>query len=358
MVTAEQLNAVAHRHVFVETVFGIEGGSLKDITLAQANVLNFWLKEGGAEKVPIVVNGALKAMSQTDMFDGDPLASGKQKMEQLLEQHKEDTMGIHYPDTTRVIKEAGEMGYDGTGDVLEALGVESFDAYEGTPDEALEQLLAAMEAKPAPEPEPDTAAAEPDPVTEQEPVGASDLSALAEAPASLNFFGVTQKGWNVQFTLRDFDEDALLKRFGAMMATLEKYKVMPCNRYGDPVVSAAARPKAQTQKSAGPPPPTSSAPQVASSGGNGGGDVKSGTDPLNKITVDADGRVEFHVGSFRWPFKDSRGGEVVAGLFDEDLGWTPAHFAPGAKYDGPDVEGLMVDWAKPAKYYDVVRVHK
>lgn len=86
------------------------------------------------------------------------------------------------------------------------------------------------------------------------------------------------------------------------------------------------------------------------------GDGKSGTAPLKKITVDADGKVEFHVGNFRWPFKDGRGGEVVAGLFDAALGWKPEHFAPGAKYED-EVQGLVVDWAKPGKYYDVVRVY-
>ena len=51
---------------------------------------------------------------------------------------------------------------------------------------------------------------------------------LPEAPASLNFRGITQNGWDVQFTLRDVDEDVLLTRFGKLINKLEEnYKVVP-----------------------------------------------------------------------------------------------------------------------------------
>ncbi len=51
---------------------------------------------------------------------------------------------------------------------------------------------------------------------------------LPEAPASVNFRGVTQNGWNVQFTLRDVDEDTLLARFGHLINKLEEnFKVVP-----------------------------------------------------------------------------------------------------------------------------------
>jgi hypothetical protein len=49
-----------------------------------------------------------------------------------------------------------------------------------------------------------------------------------EAPASLNFYGVTTKGWNVQFTLRDADEMNLVMRFADFTKLLEeKYHVTP-----------------------------------------------------------------------------------------------------------------------------------
>ena len=50
---------------------------------------------------------------------------------------------------------------------------------------------------------------------------------LAEAPASLNFYGVTQAGWNIQVTLRDVDEYALLDRFGNLVKKLEAWQVTP-----------------------------------------------------------------------------------------------------------------------------------
>ena len=103
-------------------------------------------------------------------------------------------------------------------------------------------------------------------------------------------------------------------------------------------------------------PPRERAPSAPQAPPAPQGEVKSGTDTLNKVSVDADGRVEFYVGNFRWPFKDSRGPEIVAGLFDSDLGWMPEHFYAGAKYES-EVAGLLVDWAKPGKYYDVLRVH-
>ena len=48
-----------------------------------------------------------------------------------------------------------------------------------------------------------------------------------EAPASLNFYGVTQAGWNIQFTLRDVDEFALMNRFGNFVKQLEEWHVQP-----------------------------------------------------------------------------------------------------------------------------------
>ena len=50
---------------------------------------------------------------------------------------------------------------------------------------------------------------------------------MEEARASLNFFGITRKGWSVQFTLRDDDETELMKRFGLLSAWLEEHGVTP-----------------------------------------------------------------------------------------------------------------------------------
>ena len=50
---------------------------------------------------------------------------------------------------------------------------------------------------------------------------------LAEAPASVNFKGVTKNGWLCQWTLRDFDEGALLERQGKFIARLIEGGVVP-----------------------------------------------------------------------------------------------------------------------------------
>ena len=50
---------------------------------------------------------------------------------------------------------------------------------------------------------------------------------LPEAPACLNFQGRTSKGWDIQFTLRDWSEEALITRFGNFVALLEKYHIEP-----------------------------------------------------------------------------------------------------------------------------------
>ena len=50
---------------------------------------------------------------------------------------------------------------------------------------------------------------------------------LAEAPASVNFKGVTKNGWICQWTLRDFDENTLLKRQVAFIQMLVEGAVTP-----------------------------------------------------------------------------------------------------------------------------------
>lgn len=50
---------------------------------------------------------------------------------------------------------------------------------------------------------------------------------LAEAPASINFKGVTKGGWDVMFTLRDVDEYVLLTRFGDFVKKLDEFLVTP-----------------------------------------------------------------------------------------------------------------------------------
>ena len=50
---------------------------------------------------------------------------------------------------------------------------------------------------------------------------------LNEAPASVNFYGVTAAGWNIQVTLRDSDEMHLMARFADLVKWLESKQVHP-----------------------------------------------------------------------------------------------------------------------------------
>ncbi len=75
---------------------------------------------------------------------------------------------------------------------------------------------------------------------------------LAEAPASVNFYGVTARGWNMQFTLRDVDEFALMTRLGKFIIKLEEdFKIQP-----KPVGQQPASGAAPSQ----PAPPAATAP--------------------------------------------------------------------------------------------------
>jgi hypothetical protein len=158
-----------------------------------------------------------------------------------------------------------------------------------------------------------------------------------------------QAGW-IPVTSRG--EDALRKHRNdtRKKAAAEAADVVPDDEQpeeGAPKAPQAPPAKPAPQKAATAEPTTQAA---------GDGKAKSGTAPLESIKVDADGRVEFYVKGFKWPFKDARGAERVSALFDEDLGWDPEHLYPGAKYESECV-GLWVDWEKPGKYYNVLLVH-
>lgn len=105
-----------------------------------------------------------------------------------------------------------------------------------------------------------------------------------------------------------------------------------------------------------PPPAASTPPAQARGRAPAQQGAKTGTAELQGIDVDAKGAVAFHVKGYRWPFKDARGAAVVVELFDQALGWTEEHFAPGSLYDEA-IDGYMVEWEKPDKYYNVVRVY-
>ena len=75
-------------------------------------------------------------------------------------------------------------------------------------------------------------------MSDQSPVSTVQFT---EAPASLNFFGITSKGWNIQITLRDENEAHLLERFAVLVDELgNKYHVTPKPVGAQPQASATA----------------------------------------------------------------------------------------------------------------------
>lgn len=50
---------------------------------------------------------------------------------------------------------------------------------------------------------------------------------MPEAPASLNFFGVSEEGWNLQYTLRDVDEMVLMARYQRFVDYLNSIGISP-----------------------------------------------------------------------------------------------------------------------------------
>jgi hypothetical protein len=62
----------------------------------------------------------------------------------------------------------------------------------------------------------------------------TDLATLPEAPVSFNFFS-SIKGFNGQWTLRDWDEGILLNRVYALIEGLEDLGVRPTDRYGNAI---------------------------------------------------------------------------------------------------------------------------
>ena len=85
---------------------------------------------------------------------------------------------------------------------------------------------------------------------------------MEEARASLNFFGITRKGWNVQFTLRDDDEMALMERFAAFVVKLEEVQHVVPKPVGNQPISAPQK-QQEAPGQAQTPPPTSSVPPLA-----------------------------------------------------------------------------------------------
>ena len=188
---------------------------------------------------------------------------------------------------------------------------------------------------------------------------------------ALVWFDVVISGVQLNVTMRagtSADETLALLREATKVAThLQKHGAIPVLRreateamgragllpsFTQPVANQPAKP-------AGAPPAAPVAPVApiappAPVPTNGAQSEHGGSGVLRTITVKPDGGVEFEVEGLKYPLKDKRGPKTVAALFVPALGWTEAHFTNPAIYTP---QGLVVDWVKKERYYDVVRVH-
>ena len=172
---------------------------------------------------------------------------------------------------------------------------------------------------------------------------------MEEARASLNFFGITGKGWNVQFTLRDDDEMALMERFHLFVQALEKAHVVP-----KPVGQQATTPPPTRQEAPGQaqlPPPTPGVPPPAAAAPEGGtatcAMIEVGTAYTSGKT-----QLKFHCDGFENPLTYTKGVESMVKLLAQ-LGFTAAHIVVGQKYS----VNALVRWVQKGDYKDVLEVH-
>lgn len=180
-------------------------------------------------------------------------------------------------------------------------------------------------------------------------------SPLPEAPASFNFHGTTRKGWNLQFTMRDRDEFALLDRFGKFVARLEEVGISPAGH------------KAEKPGQPAPPQlrelpglPASVAPPVPVAG-NGSG-IQTIHAVRMEVTPQADGKAKLAFYGEGHQYPDITSTQVVdrlLALLAPSGGWTAAHLAVAQKFD----VAIAVDWRPSQKlnqrgqpYKDIVAI--
>lgn len=167
--------------------------------------------------------------------------------------------------------------------------------------------------------------------------------------------GKTGARFKWSFTIRTDDPEELAAQLHHYEQVLISAGCIPFDAYVDQRRNGRAQeqPPQVEQNGNGqpkPPPPPSGQTEQPQAG-------KTGRGKLISLTIQADGKAEFVIDGLRYPLKDSRGPEAIAGLFDPSLNWEPAHFAQPVIYTEKDFGQLWLDWKKPGKYYDVARIY-
>jgi len=176
---------------------------------------------------------------------------------------------------------------------------------------------------------------------------------MEEARASLNFFGITGKGWNVQFTLRDDDEMALMERFSEFVQALEKAHVVP-KSVGNQSTSFPSHVREAYSDAPGQaqfPAPTPGVPMPAAAAPEGGtatcAMIEVGTAYTSGKT-----QLKFHCDGFENPLTYTKGVDEMVKLLAQ-LGFTAAHIVVGQKYP----VNALVRWVQKGDYKNVLEVH-
>ncbi len=332
------------RHVFLETVTGKLGGSSMEMGLAEVRAVMWFIDENegaGLTLVPRMVEAILKAKGQMEL----PL--GQDPVEDPVVKDAVENLGAK-------VKSGPQPASD-------------------SPDEEEPTLK-----------EPTVFANLVNQYVDERRAGL--LFQEAEAPASINFFGVSRAGWNIQFTLRDGSEGRLLTRLGAMMSGLEDLKIFPCNRYGDRIVTTStpkppanggngstpptgkppggpptSKPPTSKPPTAGPPPQKpATAPPTNGGNGNGGEQLEFAAEALI-AQLTTNGNRQYRVKGSRWrKFGVICWPEVAEKCLEALTGWNPIQLDIGQDWNLKDygITAVCVkaaDKNSPSKVVDLVK---
>lgn len=183
-------------------------------------------------------------------------------------------------------------------------------------------------------------------------------SSMTEAPASLNFYGVTAKGWNVQYTIRDASDDALIARFGQVLKKMEQFNIQPKPVGQQPATTTAEAAPAPAQL---PPLPGLPTPQAAPAPTNG-----SGVQTIHAIKLEVtplpDGKAKlvFYEAGHQYPdISSTQSVDRLLALLAPTGGWTAQHLGVAQAFNVT----LDVDWKPSDKlnssgkpYKDIVAI--
>lgn len=171
---------------FLKALWDIEGGSTTKLSQTQGNFLGLWLRTDGNEEA---LPGIVDALRVFEGAQASEATSAERKVEA----------------ETEMQQVAREIGAE-----IKPL-TDKEEPRRRTTTDIVPTLFGGAEAR-------------------------AKVEGLPEAPVSFNFFA-SIKGFNGQWTLRDWTEADLLQRVYALISGLEELGVFPVDRYGNPTTA-------------------------------------------------------------------------------------------------------------------------